>query len=232
MKLICKASLAFKKSRPAEKVGFGENVIHSITPVPPTDTKKKTKLDDIENFPYSPAQLQEINDQLSAAYTDSLTGNHTAKASLQNAIVAWDYASGVTANYVSTLAEGDATIIRMAGFVPTKSESTPAPRPGAPLNFNATVNGTKGAIVAGSQWAVPGAKVYLYIALPDGMSISYVENTIVVTVGDKTAYMVVDTTRQTEMYNLPSGVPVNVSMIAVNAAGNGPASPSVKVIPQ
>lgn len=176
--------------------------------------------------------MTDINNDLTAAVSDSLTGNHTAKASLKNAIIAWDYAFGRTADFITTIAEGDAEIIRKAGFIPTKAESSPSQRPGAPINFKATINGTKGAIIASSQKAVPGALFYLYSALPDGATINYVNDTIIITIGEHNVYLSAGTSKQTELYNLPSGISFNVSMVAVNTAGNGPASASQKVIPQ
>ena len=234
MRLNCKASLAFKKSRPDVKPGFGQNVINSLTP-PPTVSKKTASKKDAalaDELPIPLADLTAINNDLAAAVSDSLTGNHTAKASLKNAILAWNYAFGRTAEYITSIAEGDAELIRRAGFVPTKSESTPSQRPGAAINFKATINGTKGAIIAGSQKAVPGALFYLYSALPDGATINYVNDTIIITIGEQSVYLSASTSKQTELYNLPSGVPFNVSMVAVNTAGNGPASPSQRVIPQ
>lgn len=233
MKLTCKASMAFKKLRAADKVSFGTNVINSLTPpLAPVLLKKVAKGESETDLPVPLAQLTEINEDLRAAVSDSLTGNHTARASLKNALIAWDNAFGLTANYISRIAEGDEVIIREAGFVPTKAETTPAQRPGAPANFKATINGSKGAIIASSKQAVPNASFYLFSAVPEGAAISYVDNTIVITVGDHNVYLSASTTKETELYNLPSGVSFNVSMVAVNAAGNGPAAASQKVIPQ
>jgi len=235
MRLNCKASLAFKKLRAEAKPAFGQNVINSLTP-PPLLSSKKTEVKKeaavADDLPIPLAELTDINTDLAAAVSDSLTGAHTARATLKNAIIAWDYAFGRTAEYISAIAEGDPEIIRKAGYVPTKTESSPSQKPGAPINFKATINGTKGAIIASSQKAVPGALFYLYSALPDGATINYVNDTIIITIGEHTVYLSASTGKQTELYNLPSGTPFNVSMVAVNSAGNGPASASQKVIPQ
>lgn len=66
----------------------------------------------------------------------------------------------------------------------------------------------------------------------DGAVVSYVGNTIIVTMGETNFYITADTPKQTELYNLPSGVPYNVSMYAINAASSGPAAATQQVIPQ
>ena len=232
MKLVCKVSLAFKRLKVDAKVSFGANVINSLNASPDKSLAKINKLADDPNLPLPVAQLTEINNDLARSVSDSLTGNHTAKASVKNNIIAWNYAFGLTANYISSLAQGDAIIILQAGFVPTKTERIPRQKPAVPKNFRATINGSKGAVIAGSRNKVPDALVYLFSALPDEAAISYVDNTIIFTVGGHNIYLTVSTSKKTEIYNLPSGVPVNMSMVAINCAGNSPAAASHRVIPQ
>ncbi len=69
-------------------------------------------------------------------------------------------------------------------------------------------------------------------ALPPNATINYVNDTVIITVGDSSIYLSANTRGETELYNLKSGVPYSVSMIAINSAGNGPASASQQVIPQ
>ena len=229
MKLTSKASLAFKKERPSMKPAFGANVIAALTPLAPVAKNAKTMYSDI---PIPVADLQQLNDALAEAVAESLTGKHSAVASVKDAVIAWDYGFTVTANYISSIAEGSETIIREAGFVPTKSESQPSQKPAGATDFKATINGSKGAIVAGAKKAVPEAIAYLYSAVPDEAVVTYNDNTMIVTMGGKSIYITADTRKQTELYNLPSGVPYNVSMLAINSAGSGPASSSQQVIPQ
>ena len=110
MKLFCKASLAFKRLRASAKPAFGTNVIYALTP-PVTAKKAKATLTDL---PVPVADLQVLNDNLAAAISDSLTGNHTAVASVKNAVIAWDEAFTLTANFITTLAAGNAQWSRCA----------------------------------------------------------------------------------------------------------------------
>ena len=221
MKLTSRASLAFKLEKTAAKPTFGTSVIAALS--------ASIQFPDL---PVTIAQLQTVNDALSAAISAALTGNHMAVAAVKNAVAAWNGDFTLTANYVTTIAKGDETIIRSGGFVPTKSETSPKPKPGGAIGFKATINGTKGAIIAGAKSAVAQAYGYVYTALPDGVTVDYNGDTMVITVADKTLYINTDTRRQTEFFNLPSGVAYNVSMFAFNAAGNGPAAASQKVIAQ
>jgi hypothetical protein len=183
-------------------------------------------------LPVPVSELLTLNDNLSAIISEALTGNHTAVAAVKNAVAAWNNGFALTANYVTSVAAGDESVIRSAGFVPTKSESQPAQKPGAVTNFKATINGSKGAIIASSKRAVPEAIAYVYAAVPDGVNISYNGYTMVITVGEKSIFITADTHKQAELYNLPTGVPYNVSMYAINRAGSGPATASQQVIPQ
>ena len=228
MQLKPKASLAFKKTKPSAKPSFGTNVINSLDTIVTAANARFA----VADLPVPVATLLTINNDLAAAISDALTGNHTAVASVKDAVTAWNEAFTLTANFISTNADGSIPAIREAGFVPTKSETTPAQKPGAAANFKATINGSKGAIMAGSKTAVAGATAYLYTAAPDGVAISYNGNTVVITVGEKSVYIVADTKKQIEICNLPNGLPLNVSMVAVNAAGTGPATAPQQVITQ
>lgn len=231
MKLIAQASLAFKKGKPSVKTTFGANVINALAPPVPPTSKKNKKLR-WEDLPVPVEVLQEVNNALIAAVSDSLTGKHAAVAALKNVVREWNNVFGLTAKYITGIADGDETVIREAGFVPTKSESQPSQKPGAVTGFNATVNHSKGAIIAGSKTSVYSARAYVFTTMPEGATINYNGNIMEITIEGKTIYINVSTRRLTEFYNLPKGAPYYVSMFAVNTAGCGPATPSQEVIPQ
>ena len=226
MNLLTKASLSFKRLKVAEKPAFGANVITCLTPL----LAKKNKLT-ATGLPVPVDQLQAFNDALSAAIAAALTGNHTARLAVKTAVAEWDNAFTLTANYISEIAGGDAVVIRQSGFVPTKSERTPAQKPQAPGSFNATINGSKGAIIAGAK-KVPNAKVNVFSAVPAEAIVGYNGNTMHITIGGKTIYIMVNTQKQTEFCNLPSSTPFNVSMFSVNSAGSGPAVTAQQVTTQ
>lgn len=231
MKLIARASLAFKKGKPSVKTGFGANVINALTPAAPVTSKKKKMLR-WEDLPVPVASLLSINNALIAAVSDSLTGKHAAVAALKNVVIEWDNLFGLTAIYISGIADGDEAVIREAGFIPTKAESQPSQKPGQITGFSATINHSKGAIVAGSKTSVYNSSAYVFATMPQGATVNYNGNTMEITIEGKTVYINVTTRRQTEFYNLPKGVPYHVNMYAINSAGSGPATPSQEVIPQ
>ena len=72
----------------------------------------------------------------------------------------------------------------------------------------------------------------MYTAAPDGVSINYNGNVMIITVGEKSVYVIADTAKQTEFFNLPSETSFNVNMYALNSAGSGPATQAQKVVTQ
>ena len=211
MKKPIKASLAFKPQKAAQKPTFGNSIINGLTP--PAQGEQDADPWPFNDLPVALKDLDAINNDLNDAVTEALTGNHSAIANVKNVVAAWNIAFTLTANYVSTVANGDATIIRKAGFVPTKGETSPMQKPGAVTGFNATINGSKGAIIAGATKALPDVCTYLYSAVPDGVTVTYNGNTMIITVGDKCIYLLPDTHKQTELCNLPSGVPYHIECI-------------------
>ena len=73
---------------------------------------------------------------------------------------------------------------------------------------------------------------HIVTALPQGATISYLENTAIITIGTENIYIGAYTGKGTELYNLVSAKPYSVSMFSVNAAGHGPATPGMDVVPQ
>ncbi|MBV9963756.1 MAG: hypothetical protein JO072_16055 [Parafilimonas sp.] len=217
-----RASLAFKKIKAGLKPAFGSRVIESLTAAAAT-------------FPDLPVALEELrrtNSALATAYEKALSGDVTAKLELKAAVTQWDTLFTSTANYVSIVANGDSITVSKGGFAPTKGQGTPAQKPGATKDFKATINGSKGAIIAGSKNAVPTAKAYVFVAAEDGVTINFNDGTLEILTGGKSIYVTANTQRQTEFFNLPSTTPFNVTMYALNSAGSGPAAQSQKVVTQ
>ncbi len=228
MKLTPKASLAFKSDSASAKTTFGDNVINCLTPL----TTVKKSVFTINDLPYSVADLRIVNNNLIAAAAARVDGGRAATNNLKTARQAWDIAYTATANYISQQAAGNVADIISSGFIPTKSDSQPAQVPGVPAAFKATINGSKGAIIAGSKTGVATAKAYVTTAIPPEATVSYVKDTMVITLGGARIFLTANTKAETELYNLPSGVPYTVSMFAINAAGSGSATASQQVIPQ
>lgn len=229
MRLISHASLSFKLQKQSEKPGFGASVINALSALVPA-TQNMPSI--FPNLPVSINNLQTINDALSNALSVALTGNHAAVAIAKNALIAWNKAFILTANYVSSVAAGNETVIRSAGFVPTKSEKQPPQKPAAAIGFKVTINDNKGVVTAGIKKPLPGTKAYIYSAAPAGVTVAYNGNAMIISFEGKSVYIIGDTHKRTQFYNLPSGIPFNISMFGINSAGSGPAATSQKIIPQ
>ena len=228
MKLIPKASLAFKLKNAPSKTTFGQNVITALTPL----VTAKKSIANFSDMPVPVAELQVLNDSLVAAVAATVDGGRAAAAALKAAVIAWNAGFAATANFISAEAEGNPMLILAAGFLPTKGETQPAQKPAAITNFKATINGTRGSIVASSANGDSNAKAYVVTAVPPGATVSYSQDTVIITINGATIYLSAKTRRDTELNNVPSGVAYSVSMFAINSAGSGPATPGQQVIPQ
>lgn len=224
--LTIKASLAFKKSNISDKVKFGGNVTNALAP---SEAKGSLLTPDL---PVPVSELVQLTADLSAADEGLVNGGRNARQAANNAVAAWDEAFTATANYITMIANSDAFTISRAGFKPTKAVREKKPLPGAATTFKATINGKKGAILTGAARGVAGASAHVVTALPPGATITYQENTVVITVGNENIYLGAFTGKGTELYSLVSGKPYAVSMFSFNAAGLGPATPYQEVIPQ
>jgi hypothetical protein len=231
MVLIPRASLSFKRSKPQVKVSFANTVISSISPVAQLQKINVTLTD----LPVPVADLQDVNDRLSNAITQAGSGNHAAISDVKTISKEWSEKFGLTADYFTSVArtsENPVGVIRLAGFTPTKTETTPRVQPGPINNFFVTINGTKGAIIAGGKKAASAAIANVFAAVPAGVTISFSNNTMIITAGDKKIFINVDTQKQTKMYGLNSAEPYNVCSYAVNSKGNGPVSAMMEIVPQ
>jgi hypothetical protein len=215
------ASLAFIRETPAEKAPFGQSVIDGLT-------------ENATTFPNLPVPLTDLtanNDALTAAVLAAKSGDHIALANLRAVLKVWNANFKRTAKYVSLIANGDESTIRLANLAPTKSETTRRPKPGATAHLATGVNGSKGNFTAACP-PVSGATSYVFAAIPEGTSVTYNGNMMLLTSGDKTFYVVVGTRGKADFTNVPSGNELYVSVYAVNSAGCGPATNGQTVIPQ
>jgi len=135
MQKLYRASLGFKSQKAAKKPAFGTNVINSLSIL---ITKEKILNSSFSNLPVPLKELQAINENLSAALVTALAGN---QLDLKVAVIQWDAAFTLTANYVSHLANGDENIINNAGFTSTKNETVATAKALADTKFKAAVNG-------------------------------------------------------------------------------------------
>ncbi len=215
------ASLDFIRLSPERKVSVGAGIINGIS----------ANTETFPNLPVPPETLTTLNQSLGEGVVNARTGDRTAAAALLNIEKAWDGAFRSTAKYVGTVANGNEQIIRLAGCTPTKAETTPAQVPGACKNVEATVEHGHGTASIGCD-ADTAAKAYLYIAATSAVTLKQNDNVIVITAGNETIYVQADTHRKALLHNMESGVKLNLRMLALNSAGNGPLSSAETVIPQ
>jgi hypothetical protein len=126
MKSPYRASLAFKLQKPAAKAIFGANVINALSELVPADKHEDTNFPDL---PVSLSKLQIINNELSAVIEAVLNDNTDVEIAVKIAVIQWNAAFTLTANYINSIAAGNDSLIRRTGFVPVKDENTSAQKP-------------------------------------------------------------------------------------------------------
>ena len=220
MKIQSKASLEFTNLNVELKPNFGTGVT----------TNLETYADEFKALPIAVTDLQDLNAVLTKGVTDAQTGNHIAKSELITTEKNWNAAFKTTANYVTSVAQGDEVIIQKSGFKPTKSESAPPVAPGALENFHAVAENAPGTVTVSSKAA--DAKGYLFIAAQNGATVTQDGNMIVITVGDIKVFVEADTNHKLMMHNLTPKTDFNISMLAFNSAGAGPLSASQNLMTQ
>jgi hypothetical protein len=201
-----------------KKTTFGTQVINALM----------ANAETFPNLPVLLALLTSSNNALIAAVNAASTGDHYAVANLKAVIKEWNNNFRLTANYISNVADGDAAIVRLAGFVPTKGETTPAQKPDAPSNFYAAANGTKGLINA--SCTAKNKNALIFVAAPPGADISFIGDSMLITAGNVTVQVLTSTKNKVSFNNIPGGVIMDMSVYAVNTAGIGPLANGQSVI--
>ncbi len=221
MTLQVHCSLDFLNEPVPDKLILGGKVILGLT----------NNTTDLPNPPISIKTLQADTDAMQAAAGLAASGDHTEVAKLTGAVKIWNDDFRQTAIYVSSIANGNLVIIRESGYTPTQSESVPTPLPGVMVNFNVNPEKPKGTFTASAD-SMHNAAAYLLAAFPDGVTVAQNGDTLIFTVGTTNIYVIVDTHPKIHVGDLPSKVPLNVVMCAVNRAGAGPLTDSQEVTPQ
>ncbi len=222
MNLIIKALLTFIKKIPEEKFTFGKGVITGIG----------NTIGLFLNLPYTIVELTGLNGALDTAIAAADLGTKTAKADLKTAIKNWNKAFRKTANYVSVTADGVETVIVGAGFEASKDVSAAGLIPTLFLNFKLATSTIKGFFRA-SVSALKGIRGvrYVFVTSPAGVSITIVNNTLVVTNAGVSTYIKISTVRSVAFTNIPN-VAMSVTAFGVNDKGMGPMTTPLPTTPQ
>jgi len=122
MQKLYRASLTFKLQKTAKKPVFGSNVINALSALL---AKDKFTNPNFFNLPVPLKELQAINGNLSAALATAISGK---QLDVKVAVLQWDAAFTLTANYITSFAKGDEIFIANTGFIPVKNENITQPK--------------------------------------------------------------------------------------------------------
>ena len=205
-------SFAFiNDNTPPQKVAFGNNVIVALTAASAS----------FPNLHLSVKQLTALNNTLENAIGPAMGGD-THAVSVRNAAEdAWDAGFRLTASDVDNQAQGDPAIISLAGFTATTGTRSPK---GVPADAvfeqkpSPTAGGVHLSLVAQSRIAT----AYVAVAAPDGASIQFAADNIVITLatGEK-VYVSASTSSDIDITGMAPDVRVTVGARAINSAGAG-----------
>jgi len=214
------ASLEFLQLPTAKKAPFGLGVIDGLS--------NNTQI--FADPTVAVTVLTKLNSNLAIALGNAASGSKVSKAALEKAELAWNNAFKSDALYVSSIANGDAENIALAGFNATKSDRRSATEPESCKNFEAVAPKAPGVInVSVQSQKCPG---YLSVAAADGVTVEQHGNQIAISFGGKTTYVAVNTRSRLQFENLPTGTQMHVSVVAFNSAGAGPLTNGQTAVPQ
>lgn len=201
-------SMDFKRLSIPEKVIFGQNVFEQITanaaifPTPDVDL----------------ATLQSKNDTLADTAEAAESGDHAKVSAMNDAERDWDTTFGTEADYVDRIANGNETIILQSGYSATKSETTPASIPNAPVITEAKVNPLPGSVHVEVEYQ-QGVKNYLYFFSSTDSPVNLENNEFSLAQNPNVIGFISDHHRKVDFNNLTSAVTLFLSVTAQNTAG-------------
>jgi hypothetical protein len=224
MTIITKALLTFKSLSSSEKIIFGNHAIASLT------AAALLTPNPFKNLLITVDELQALNDALTIAANGMINGGRAASAALKEARVAWNDGFTIAANGVSDAAQNVPSIIVAGGFIPTKFSRSATPLPGSIDDYTANPTGKNGNIIARTKKGASDASNYVTAALPPGATISFQQDTMIITVNGLNIYIAAHTTREIELYSLSIATSYTLNTYGFNTRGSGP-SASVQVKP-
>ena len=214
-------SMDFKRLSIPEEIVFGQNVIDQMT--------ANAAIFVTPDIPL--ATLQTVNDDLATAAHEAEGGEHAKVAAMREADKIWDTTFGTQADYVDRIANGNETIILKSGYNATKSETTPASIPNAPVVKEAKVNALPGSVHVEVEYQ-QGVKNYLYFFSSTDAPINLERYEFSLAQNPYVIGFISDNHRKVDFNNLTSAVSLFLSVAAQNSAGvSEPSSPmSIKTL--
>jgi hypothetical protein len=219
-----KALLTFKNLNPSEKITFGNGTIAALT------AAGLLPINPFANLLITVAELKSLNDALAAAANGMLNGGKAASNALKDAVKQWNAGMTTAANGVSDAAQNVSSVIIAGGFNPSKNSRSPKPTPGQITDYTVYGTGKNGNIIINTKTGAPNASSYVTAVVPPGVAINFQQNTMIITVNGVSVYIAAHTTRELEIYNLPTLIVYTAKTYGCNTKGSGPAA-SGQVIP-
>lgn len=211
-------SMDFKRFSIPEEIVFGQNIIDQMTANAVIFTTPDVPL----------ATMQTVNDNLADTAEDAESGDHAKVAAMHAADKEWDTTFGTQADYVDRIANGNETIILQSGFNATKSETTPASIPNAPVVTEAKVNALPGSVHVEVEYQ-QGVKNYLYFFSSSDSPIDLENHEFSLAQNPGVVGFISDNHRKVDFNNLPSGTTLYLSVAAQNTAGISVPSSSMAI---
>ena len=201
-------SLEFKTLSIPEEIVFGQNVhdqmLANALVFPTPDVPLAT--------------LLSVNGDLATAANEAEGGDHAKVAAMHAADKVWDTTFGTQADYVDRISNGNETIILQSGFSATKSETTPASIPNAPVVTEAKVNALPGSVHVEVEYQ-QGVKNYLYFFSSTDSPIIFENHEFPFAQNPGVVAFISDNHRKVDFNNLTSGATLYLSVAAQNTAG-------------
>lgn len=134
------------------------------------------------------------------------------------------------ATYVDSVADGNDTKIRSAGFEPTSATSTPSVVPDKVQNVALTHGAQSGTILKTND-KQDNVRAWVTMLMTNtNMSVAIENDMIVVTSGVDKLYIDVSTDRNREYADLTSGTKMYAETFAINTAGKGANSDRISIM--
>ena len=201
-------SMEFKRLSIPEQIVFGQNVHDQMLANAAIFVTPDVPL----------ATLLSVNDDMAAKAEAAESGDHAKVAAMHAADKVWDTTFGTQAEYVDRIANGDEATILLSGFQATKSETTPASIPNAPVVTEIKVNSLPGSVHVEVEYQ-QGVKNYLYFFLSTDSPVNLENNEFSLAQNPSLVGFISDSHRKVDFDNLTSGATLYLSVAAQNTAG-------------
>lgn len=221
MELKVNVSLAFINLLVSKKVMVGQKICKCLT----TESKS------FPNLPIPVATLSETTINLGEAEQDAMSGDNVAIEKRNELNELWNAQFRKTAEYITFIADGNATLIKSSGFECTKATRQKKGKIEVIDNFLADVKTAKGTAEVSCK-SVKGANGYIMIAADEKAVISMNGDDIVIDVNGVEVRLKMSTQSSSTFTDLPSKTTVGISMAAFNSAGVSPLTDVQSITPQ